>query len=310
MRTMTLNEVVEDYLDEPTKTGKDKSETAHRRLGEMVANWGEDKPITDISDKDVRLFFRRQKKRVDPRSDRVISGATYNTYVVYYNAMMNHARKELKQIQYFPEATCVAEEEKTDFLEYEEFERLLEELDPLRRDIASICVLTGLRKSNVTNLRWSQVSKCGEFIRIDGNEMKNGSPIEVPLINKCRDIISYRRKFNKALLERYPYLNKKLEYVFVQKSGDVKLNGQPLKEVCNRTWRNAVERAGLPKGTRVHGLRHTFATWHRRAGTDDRQVRELAGWRSAKPIERFSHILAPELVLAASNLENIIGKGP
>jgi hypothetical protein len=59
---MTLNEVVEDYLDEPTKTGKDKSETAHRRLGEMVAIWGEDKPITDISDKDVRLFFRRQKK--------------------------------------------------------------------------------------------------------------------------------------------------------------------------------------------------------------------------------------------------------
>ena len=60
----------------------------------------------------------------------------------------------------------------------------------------------------------------------------------------------------------------------------------------------------------MHGLRHTVATWHPRAGTDDRQVRELAGWRSAKPIERFSHILAPELVLAASNLENIIGKGP
>ena len=66
----------------------------------------------------------------------------------------------------------------------------------------------------------------------------------------------------------------------------------------------------LPKGTRVHGLRHTVATWHRRAGTDDRQVRKLAGWNSAKSIERYSHILAPELIEAAGNLENIIGKGP
>ncbi|MFQ3364579.1 MAG: hypothetical protein ACI883_001555 [Candidatus Azotimanducaceae bacterium] len=76
MRTMRLNKVIEDYLDEPTNYGNDKSETAHRRLGEMVAIWGEDKPITDISDKEVRLFFRRQKKQVDPRAERAISGAT------------------------------------------------------------------------------------------------------------------------------------------------------------------------------------------------------------------------------------------
>ena len=61
MSNIYFSEVAEWYLAEPsTKYGKPKSETAHRRIGEMVDFWGR-RFITQIDDKAVERFFNHIK---------------------------------------------------------------------------------------------------------------------------------------------------------------------------------------------------------------------------------------------------------
>ncbi|MEO5699749.1 MAG: tyrosine-type recombinase/integrase [Casimicrobiaceae bacterium] len=41
-------------------------------------------------------------------------------------------------------------------------------------------------------------------------------------------------------------------------------------------------------------MRHTWATWHRQAGTPTHELQRLGGWRSSVMVERYAH-LAPDL---------------
>jgi integrase len=296
---MNFKTVVEEYLDTPTtRKMQTKSETAHRRLNEMCKAWGEI-PLDEISDKHVRDFFRGVKKKR-------LAGGTYNTYVTYYRALMNFGMDELNLIRYVPKVKSMPEHRRNEFLEPEEAKRLLEELDPIRRDLASMCLLTGLRKTNATNLKIDQVSKCGSFIKLPGVLMKNGSPLEVTLNDAAKAIVKRRLDMVKTQEQRYPYLKGKIEHLVVQDSGNRKLNGRPITQMCNLTWRSAVERAGLPTGTCVHHMRHTFASWHKRQGTDPDVIRQLGGWESMRSMEQYSHVTAPEVKIAAGNIDNII----
>jgi integrase len=65
--------------------------------------------------------------------------------------------------------------------------------------------------------------------------------------------------------------------------------GRPLGQVNTRSWRNALQRAGI-KNFRWHDLRHVWATWHVMAGTT---IAELQFWahlgprRTRKPAQRL-----------------------
>ena len=98
----------------------------------------------------------------------------------------------------------------------------------------------------------------------------------------------------------------KIEYLFVQEGPRRDHIGKPLTQVTNRAWRNAVARAGLPKGTRFHDLRHTFASLHKRAGSDPYMIQRLGGWKSNRSMDRYTHILGPDLKRAAHNLDGVL----
>ena len=51
---------------------------------------------------------------------------------------------------------------------------------------------------------------------------------------------------------------------------------------------------------RWHDLRHTFATWHRQAGTPTHELQKLGGWKTLSMVERYAHI-APEGLQAAAD---------
>jgi integrase len=289
----TFKEVALDYLDQPTKFGKEKSHIAELRLTEMIESFG-DKPIQDIDEFQVKAFFRSIKKKK-------LANATYNTYVTYYHAVMNYAIDELGVIKEFCKMKSLPERQRTDFLEPEQFKSLYNNLDPLRQDIVMLLVNTGLRKSNGSQLRVDQVSPCRNFLRFSDRLTKNGKPLEVPLNDKAKEVIEKRLDLIEKMQTKYPYLGT-IEHVFVQESGNVKLNGKPIGDLCNKTWRKAVAAAGLPKGTCVHHLRHTFASWHKRAGTNDTLIAKIGGWESMKSLERYGHVSGPDTQRAAANL--------
>jgi integrase len=67
----------------------------------------------------------------------------------------------------------------------------------------------------------------------------------------------------------------------------------------------SVESAGI-ENFRWHDLRHTFATWHRQAGTPTHELQRLGGWKTGAMVERYAHV-APEALQGAANRLDAFG---
>ena len=93
-------------------------------------------------------------------------------------------------------------------------------------------------------------------------------------------------------------IKKQPAYVFVYR-------GQLVVSVSTKAWANALERAGI-ENFRWHDLRHTFATWHRQAGTPTHELQRLGGWKTLSMVERYAHVASEGLQTAASRLDNAL----
>ncbi len=73
-----------------------------------------------------------------------------------------------------------------------------------------------------------------------------------------------------------------------------------------KTRGGSLVRAGV-EDFRWHDLRHTFATWHREAGTPTHELQRLGGWKTKSMVERYAHVAPESLQLAASRLDSYFG---
>lgn len=80
--------------------------------------------------------------------------------------------------------------------------------------------------------------------------------------------------------------------------------GKPIRyELTNTAWQNAVRKAGLGD-LRFHDLRHTWASWHRQAGTSTDELKELGGWKSRSMVDRYAKFATDHLGVAAARIES------
>ena len=160
-----------------------------------------------------------------------------------------------------------------------EVQKLLSELPEHLVSIAEFSLLTGLRKSNVTNLKWEQVDFQRNIIEVKGEEFKNGRTQVFPINKRAMSIL-------KTLVGTHD------KWVFTYK-------GNRIMEPSNSAFKKAKDRAGI-KNLRWHDFRRTFATNHLRNGTSINQLKRLGGWKSTQVIEdRYAH-------LNASDLEDVV----
>ncbi len=82
-------------------------------------------------------------------------------------------------------------------------------------------------------------------------------------------------------------------------------NGNPIQGISSRIWKNALAKAGIAD-FRWHDLRHTWATWQRKAGTPTYELQRLGGWKTVSMVDRYAHIAPEGLQAAALRLDNII----
>ncbi|AJX79912.1 phage integrase family protein [Burkholderia pseudomallei 7894] len=158
-------------------------------------------------------------------------------------------------------------------------ERLLTELPAHLSDMARFSLETGLRRSNVTGLEWSQVDLARRIAWIHPDQAKAKKAITVPLSDTAVDVL--RRQLPKR---RGP---EHIERVFVYRGSAI---GQP----NTAAWRKALKRAGI-RDFRWHDLRHTWASWHVQRGTPLQVLKELGGWETLEMVQRYAHLSADHL---------------
>ncbi len=158
-------------------------------------------------------------------------------------------------------------------------ERLLAELPDHLAEMARFALETGLRRSNVTGLQWSQVDIVRRVAWIHPDQAKAKKAITVPLSETAIAVLLRQRAKKRA-----PEF---ADSVFVY-------HGRPVYQTVTEAWRKALKRARI-SDFRWHDLRHTWASWHVQRGTPLQVLKELGGWETLEMVQRYAHLSADHL---------------
>jgi len=181
-------------------------------------------------------------------------------------------------------------------LSYEEEEKLLAACDhpelqylaPHLKPVITVALYTGLRRSEIFRLRWTDIDFDNSVLTVQKSKTKAGQGREVSLNSALRDLLL-------AL-----HVGATGEWVFPSPKnprehiGDVK-----------NSFRRAVKISGILPVT-FHQLRHSFCSRLSDAGVSIAVIQELAGHASVLMTRRYMH---PANALKIKAVELILRKG-
>lgn len=197
------------------------------------------------------------------------SPGTINRVLGIVLAILNYAAR-LGWVDHVPKLAQIPDTvRRTQYITREQAETLLSELPAHQVPMVIFALETGLRKSNVIHLRWTQVDLKRKIAWVNPDEAKAGRGIAVPLSER-------------AVEELEQQLGAHPEFVFTYR-------GRPVGQTSTKAWRAALARAGI-SNFRWHDLRHTWASWHRQGGTPQHVLKELGGWADDRMVSRYAHL--------------------
>lgn len=169
------------------------------------------------------------------------------------------------------------------YLNLEQIDKLLKAYDNnnyigLRNSlILEILYSTGIRVSEITNIRLKNISLSNKSINIIG---KGNKERIVYFGNICQNLL--KNYIDKS----YPILNQKTsEYLILSKTGK-KINEREIRKIVD----DAANIVGINIKISPHVLRHTFATHMLNEGADLRSVQELLGHENLSTTQVYTHL--------------------
>jgi integrase len=172
------------------------------------------------------------------------------------------------------------------FLTNDECRSLLENSIEKYRGVFLTFLLTGLRLGELINLQWGDIDFRRRILKVQRKhdwEPKAGER-EVPLNDELVTLLRKRRS---------PKVEKS-DYIFTHE------DGRKLGAKLRNTLVSTARRAGIENLTKIHSLRHTFASHLVMKGVDLPTVMKLMGHSDIQTTMIYAH-LAPDHLAGAVN---------
>ena len=201
---------------------------------------------------------------------------------------------------------------RTQYLEIEEVGRLLDACMPHLYPIVLCAVETGMRKSEVLGLRWSEIrevtltdGRTAPMIFLPKERTKTSTARRVPVSAALNAELKRLKEAQTAprvialnsLVFRLPRPRKALR----RDEAKPHLVTGPLKDI-RAAWDAAKLKAGIDAGVHFHDLRRTFRTHMKRAHVDSFILNEIMGHANPKIEATYTQINNDQLVEAISLL--------
>jgi integrase len=248
-----------------------------------------------------------QEKKVERRTfegevkvtDKTISSATVNRYLASLSSLFNFALNmghvdshPIKggQVSKLQEANG-----RRRILTIDEEDRLIAEAErsswPPMSLFLRLALTTGARKSELRNLRWSDIDLNRRVAVLP--KTKNGEQRTIPLVMSVRDALSQAKKIQP--------LNSDLVF-FDPKKPD---RPKPIDSI----WKHVRSRAGLEADREetldrvvLYSTRHTAATKLVAGGANVIQAGSITGHKTVGMLKRYSHLKTDDVLALADRL--------
>ncbi|WP_114010884.1 site-specific integrase [Cohaesibacter intestini] len=184
------------------------------------------------------------------------------------------------------------------FLTHEELGRLLALLgeresqgaNPKAAMIIRLLALTGARRGEIEQLKWSEVSLAESTLHLEDSKTGQKS---VPISATVAELLKQAEQFRER---RNPY-------VFPSERGDGFYVG------TTKVWRDLRKEFGDEK-LRIHDLRHSFASLAVASGASLPMIGALLGHRDSATTQRYAHLKADPLRSIADQIgADLLGDG-
>jgi len=210
-----------------------------------------------------------EKFKIERRKE--VEAGTVNRALALLKTMFNKATlwgkfngiNPVKGIEFFEENNA-----RLRFLEKEEIPGFIANCSETLRPIVIVALNTGMRKSEILNLKWHDLDFKRNLIYL--YRTKNGEKREIPM--------------NEAVVATLIKVRKHPDspYVFPNESG------KPFSNL-RKSFFTACKKSGITN-FRFHDLRHSFCSHLAMSGVDLNTIRELVGHKSLEMTLRYSHL--------------------
>ncbi|WP_338570554.1 site-specific integrase [Erwinia billingiae] len=242
----------------------------------------------------------RKGKPVPAYKPKPLAAATRSQYLSLIRSMLRIAADEWKWLRQAPVIKARKPVSKRiRWLTRNEARVLIDCMPESIKPIVIFALSTGLRRSNIIDLEWSQVDMQRKVAWIHPENAKAGKAIGVALNDTAC----------KVLREQ---IGKHGRFVFVHTKASYRADGSKTPDVRkmrvddNSAWRIGLNRAGITD-FRFHDLRHTWASWLVQAGVPLSALQEMGGWESIEMVRRYAHMSPNHLTEHARKIDGMIG---
>jgi integrase len=246
-----------------------------------------DTPIKNISYTQIDKFLTETFKRTK-------EGA--RTYHIALKSAFNTAIKwNYLSVNYFAKIKlCKIPKNNPIFIKESEFTELLNlEKNNLLKEVYQFGFYTGMRLSEIINLKWSDVDLTDDIIRVKNTE-------DFTTKSKKERIIPINPNLKEILINKFPKIIsiERNNYLFTK--NNIKLNGDYL----TKGFKKCIRLSELNPDLHFHDLRHSFASNMAVKGVSIFIIKELLGHQDVKTTQIYSHLRTEDLRASINLLNN------
>ena len=227
------------------------------------------RPLESLTPSLVEDYLTQRKKKAEEKG-KSLKGSSLNREIACLKTLCRRAvldrkidRNPVDGVRMFRETS------RNRTLTPEEYQRLLENCSPHYQPVVQLAYVTGMRRGEITGLRWDQVDLKEGVISLKAADTKTQEDREIPLDEALIDLF---RKVPKVLGSPYVF----------------NFRGHGLKDPKTAFLR-ACQRANITD-FHFHDLRHCAVTNFRKAGVSDSTIMSISGHKTHAVFRRYDRI--------------------